>query len=141
MRLEQIADPRQRQAMQCMVREHLKRPCVIYMIRCRWGGPHGERMTKFGITQQELHQRMKQHSEKGHYWRLRLCGLWQVEGDAAARQQGVWETETGVKRELRRLKLLQKRTVPGQHVQETELVCREDERILVQCLERQMGLE
>lgn len=138
--LKQILDPSHRQVQQGIIRKHLNRPCVIYMIRCRWGGPHGERMTKFGITQQPLSQRLKQHSQKNHYWRARLSGLWQIQGDAAARQQGIWETETKVKRELRRRNILQKRTVPGQNVQETELVCRQDEKTLVECLKSQMEL-
>lgn len=109
---------------------------VLYMIRCRWGGRGGELMTKFGITTRPLYERMRAHSKKSHYWRPRLCGLWAVDGNEPTKN--LRKAEREVKQELRWRGLLQSRPVPGDDP-ETELVCREDEAALVDCLNSKMG--
>ena len=118
---------------------HVRVQCGLYMIRFRWGGPEGAEMTKFGISEREVCLRLGEHADKEHYWQPRLCGLWGIESeDVAARSAGLRGVETSVLREMRRKKLLKRTLVPGTMTYEQEIVRRQDEPVLVACLERNM---
>jgi hypothetical protein len=96
-------------------------------------------MTKFGISEREVGLRLGEHADKEHYWQPTLCGLWGIETvDVAARSAGLRGVETGVLREMRRKRLLQRTRVPGTLTYEQEIVFRKDEHVLVACLERNM---